>query len=113
MVGVILNLGVWFALHAWFRELHALRSFGLALDVPVWTSVRPWAVTLSLAAMLAIFHFRIGMLTTLFGCAIVGVVLRFGRRHRLAVGPHIVARQTRVDASDPVDRVNRSPDDRH
>jgi chromate transporter len=78
VVGVILNLAVWFALHAWFRELHALRSFWLTLDVPVWASVQPWAVTLSLAAMLAIFRFRIGMLTTLFGCAIVGVLLRFG-----------------------------------
>jgi len=50
---------------------------GLALDVPILTSVDPWALALSAAAMLAIFRFKVGMIPTLLACAGVGVVLYF------------------------------------
>jgi len=75
VVGVILNLAVWFTLHAWFGELTPLRAYGLSLDVPVAASVQPWAVALSLLAMIAIFRFKAGMLQTLAGCSLIGVIL--------------------------------------
>jgi chromate transporter len=75
VVGVILNLAVWFALHAWFIELTPVRTLGLSFDAPVLTSVQPWAVGLSLAAMLAVFRFKVGMLATLAGCSLAGVIL--------------------------------------
>ena len=34
VVGVILNLAVWFALHVLFAEVHEVRAPGLTLDVP-------------------------------------------------------------------------------
>ena len=77
VVGVILNLAVWFALHAWFSELRPLRAYGLSLDVPVVASVQPWAVALSLLAMVAIFRFKVGMLQTLMACSLAGVILYF------------------------------------
>ena len=73
VVGVVLNLAVWFALHLWFREAH--RAPGLALDVPVWSSVDVWALALSAAAMIAIFRFRAGMIPTLAACSAAGLVL--------------------------------------
>jgi len=78
VVGVILNLALWFALHAWFRELKPFHAFGLSFDAPVFASLQPWALLLSLAAMLAIFRFKAGMLQTLAACSLAGVLLYLG-----------------------------------
>ena len=75
VVGVILNLAVWFALHTWFREGAPVRAAGLSFDVPVPASLDPWAFALSAAAVLAIFRFKVGMIPTLLACAAAGVVL--------------------------------------
>ncbi len=75
VVGVILNLAVWFALHAWFLEVTPVRALGLSFDAPILASVQPWAVALSIVAMLAVFRFKLGMLTTLGGCSLAGVIL--------------------------------------
>jgi chromate transporter len=76
VVGVILNLSIWFALHTVFRETAAVRSFGLAFDRPVLSSVDISALILSIAAATAIFRFKLGMLTVLGGACAAGVVLR-------------------------------------
>ena len=39
VVGVILNLSIWFALHTLFRQTSPVRSFGLSFDMPVLSSV--------------------------------------------------------------------------
>ena len=75
VVGVILNLAVWFAVHTWFAQLVAANAGWLALDVPVIASARPWAIALSFVALVAIFRFRAGMLQTLAGCALAGIAL--------------------------------------
>jgi chromate transporter len=75
VVGVILNLAVWFALHTWFHEAHRLRAAGLSFDVPVPASLDPWALALSAAAMLAIFRFKAGMIPTLLACSATGILL--------------------------------------
>jgi chromate transporter len=77
VVGVILNLAIWFALHTWFQEVRHLRGFGLSFDVPVLSSVDPWALLLSAAAMVAIFRFKAGMIQTLLACSAAGIVLYF------------------------------------
>jgi chromate transporter len=75
VVGVILNLAVWFALHTWFHETQRVRTVGLYFDAPVLGSLDPWALALSVAAMLAIFRFKAGMIQTLLACSVVGVLL--------------------------------------
>ncbi len=75
VVGVILNLAIWFALHTIFRETVPLRGFGLAFDMPVLASVNPWAFALSLAAIVAIFRFKTGTIQTLAACSTAGIVL--------------------------------------
>jgi chromate transporter len=75
VVGVILNLAVWFALHTWFREAVPIRMRGLSFDLPVITSIDPWAFALSAVAVIAIFRFKTGMIPTLLACAGVGVAL--------------------------------------
>jgi chromate transporter len=75
VVGVILNLAIWFAIHSIFRAVQPVRGFGFAFDAPVLTSVDPWALVLSVAAAVAIFHFKAGMIWTLAACSLAGVIL--------------------------------------
>jgi chromate transporter len=77
VVGVILNLAVWFGLHVLFgelREARALRDFGIGLEVPVLNSVNIPSLVLTIDALLAVFRFKVGMLPVLAGCAIVGLL---------------------------------------
>jgi chromate transporter len=78
VVGVILNLAIWFALHTWFREAARFRQFGLSFDLPVLTSIDAWALVLSLAAMVAIFRFKAGAIQTLLACSTGGLLLHLG-----------------------------------
>lgn len=75
VVGVILNLAVWFALHVVFDELRRVVALGLTLDLPVWTTLDLAAAALVLAALLATFRFRLGPVTVLAGCALAGLAL--------------------------------------
>ena len=45
----------------------------LDLDVPVWSTVNLAAAALVLAALVAVFRFRLGAVTVLAGCALAGV----------------------------------------
>jgi chromate transporter len=74
-VGVVLNLAIWFALHTVFRQLRPVQGYGASFDMPVLGSVDIWALALSMAAMIAIFRFKAGMIATLLACSAVGIVL--------------------------------------
>ncbi|WP_054312137.1 chromate efflux transporter [Mesorhizobium sp. 1M-11] len=74
VVGVILNLAVWFALHVLFGEVREVRGFGATLDIPVLASVNLAALALAIVALLAVFRFRLGMLWVLAGCSLLGVL---------------------------------------
>jgi chromate transporter len=75
VVGVILNLAIWFAIHTIFREVFHIGQFGLSFDAPLLSSVNAWALFLSAAAAIAIFRFKIGMIPTLIGCSLAGLGL--------------------------------------
>ena len=80
VVGVILNLAVWFGLHVAFRASVPWHGFGMQLNLPLLSSIDVAATTLAIAAALALFRFRVGVIGTLAGCSLAGVVWR------LAVG---------------------------
>jgi chromate transporter len=75
VVGVILNLAVWFAVHTLFHETVSVRTTFLAFDAPTLKSVDLWSLAISVAAAVAIFRFRVGMIPTLFACSLVGIAL--------------------------------------
>jgi chromate transporter len=75
VVGVILNLAVWFAIHTLFREAAPVRGFGLRFDAPVLASADPFAIAIALGAALALFRFNAGVLTTLAISAAAGAAL--------------------------------------
>jgi len=75
VVGVILNLALWFALHTIFREQRVVRGPGLAFELPVPASLDLAALLLALAALLATFRLRLGLFRVLAGCAAAGLAL--------------------------------------
>jgi chromate transporter len=76
VVGVILNLAVWFGIHVIFRETVPLYGFGLNLSLPVLPSLDLFATVLAIAAALAIFRFKVGIMQTLLACSLAGVALQ-------------------------------------
>jgi chromate transporter len=79
VVGVILNLAIWFALHALFGSLDERRTLGMRLLVPEWGTLDPWVLALSAAAFVALFRFRLGMIRTLAGTTALGIVVHLVR----------------------------------
>jgi chromate transporter len=75
VVGVILNLAVWFAIHTIFAEVRAVGFGPLQFEAPVLASVNLWALGLSIAAVVAMFRFKVGMVPTLAATSAVGVAL--------------------------------------
>ncbi|GJD31016.1 hypothetical protein PMNALOAF_2268 [Methylobacterium adhaesivum] len=75
VVGVILNLAVWFALHTIFAEVRPVSVGPLRLDLPVLSSLDPWALLQAVAALIAVFRFRAGVVPTLIACSAAGVLL--------------------------------------
>ncbi|MFN3938021.1 MAG: chromate efflux transporter [Gemmobacter sp.] len=76
VVGVILNLAVWFALHVIFAEVRTVAAFRLVMDLPVLSTFDPAAAVLAIAALVAVLWFRLGPVAVLAGCAAAGLVIR-------------------------------------
>ncbi|PAP75607.1 chromate efflux transporter [Rubrivirga marina] len=74
VVGVILNLAVWFALHTLFGEVDEVVWNGVRLFRPVWASVDPAAVVIAVLSAVALFRFKVGMIQTLGLSAAAGIV---------------------------------------
>ena len=75
VVGVILNLAIWLSLHTLFGKVTDQYLDGMVLHVPTWSTLNVAALVLSVAAMLALFRFKVGVLATLMGCSIAGLAL--------------------------------------
>jgi chromate transporter len=73
VVGVILNLSVWFALHVLFDRVGGVNVGVIKIAVPVWHTVDWFACALSLGAALAMLRFHVGMIPILAACAALGV----------------------------------------
>ncbi|MBK8174149.1 MAG: chromate efflux transporter [Rhodospirillales bacterium] len=76
VVGVILNLALWFALHVLFTQLDDWHAGPLRLLVPDFASLDPRALALTVAAMIAMLRFKIGVLPILAAAAMIGILLR-------------------------------------
>ncbi|HUR43490.1 MAG TPA: chromate efflux transporter [Aestuariivirga sp.] len=73
VVGVILNLSVWFGLHVLFRKVE--RMDGLFQPwLPDWTTLDLPALILSLIAVAALLRFHLGIPKTLALCGALGLI---------------------------------------
>ena len=76
VVGVILNLALWFGIHTLFGQVREVPVASGSIDVPVLATVNPAALMLAAAAALAIFRFKAGVIPVLLACAAAGVIYR-------------------------------------
>jgi chromate transporter len=75
VVGVIVNLAIWFALHTLFGEVRQEHLVGMTLQLPLLSTLNLPALVLSIAAVVALFRFKVGMIATLLGCSVAGVLM--------------------------------------
>jgi len=75
VVGVILNLAVWFALHVLFEEVGERNVGPLRLYEPEWSSLDPVAAALTAGAFYLVFRRRWSILVTLGASAAAGAAL--------------------------------------
>lgn len=73
VVGVILNLAVWFALHTLFGSLRDVQFFGAQVHIPVLATVNLPSLGIAIVALLALFRFKIEIMYTLAVCACLGI----------------------------------------
>ncbi|WP_246530624.1 chromate efflux transporter [Streptomyces bathyalis] len=73
VVGVIANLGLYFALHTLFADVDAGTWGPLHIQFPDLTTIRPTALAITAAALLMIFKLRWSVLRTLGICAALGL----------------------------------------
>ncbi len=80
VVGVVLNLAVWFALHTLFAEVGESWSYGVRWQIPRWETIRPAACGIAAVALVLTFYAKKGMAVTLATSAVLGIVLHFALR---------------------------------
>jgi chromate transporter len=74
VVGVILNLALWFSLHVLFAELHEVRAYGARLLVPEWATLDPAALVITVGSFASLFLLKWGMARTLLLAAVAGLL---------------------------------------
>jgi len=72
VVGVIANLALFFSLHVLFEEIDEHVVGPLHVNLPVLSTIRPFAVVVALLAGVLLFQLRWSVLRTLGVCALVG-----------------------------------------
>jgi chromate transporter len=77
VVGVILNLVIWFSLHVIFGEVNEKTIGVIHLYIPVWNTIDWAALLISTGALVATLKFHIGMITTLLASGAVGIAYFF------------------------------------
>ncbi len=76
VVGVILNLSVWFSLHTLFGEVGHAAAFGMRVHVPIWNTLSGVSLAIAGLSMLSLFRFKLGMIPTLAAAAALGAICR-------------------------------------
>jgi chromate transporter len=76
VVGVIMNLAIWFAIHATFAKVYPAEVPGMSFDVPVLASINYWALGLAAFAIVVTFRFNVGMIAMLATCSAIGIILQ-------------------------------------
>ena len=76
VVGVILNLAIWFALHFLFARVQEVRTGPLLFEMPVAASLDPFAAGLSMLAIVWLFVLKRSVFETLAVAAAGGLMLK-------------------------------------
>ena len=74
VVGVVLNLAVWFSLHTLFSTVTEVQTFGMRLLIPQWGTLDLACAVIAAGAFLLLFRFKRGMITTLASSTFAGLI---------------------------------------
>jgi len=74
VVGVVLNLAIWFALHVLFTTVTEMHFGPLRLYVPAWPSLDAVVLLFAAASFLAQFRFDVGIIPLVAGAAASGAI---------------------------------------
>jgi chromate transporter len=77
VVGVILNLVIWFSLHVIFGEVNEKTIGVIHLYIPVWNTIDWAALLISTGALVATLKYHTGMISTLLASGAVGIAYFF------------------------------------
>jgi chromate transporter len=72
VVGVVLNLSLWFGINALFARTGAIHLFGATIPAPLWATADWFGLLLAGLSYLAMKYLKIGMITVLAGCSCIG-----------------------------------------
>ena len=75
VVGVVLNLAIWFAIHTIFAQVEPFAWGPLRFDSPVLASANPFALLLTVSALFAVFKLKMGVFTVLAASSLIGIAL--------------------------------------
>lgn len=73
VVGVILNLAVWFAVHTLFGATETVRLGALNLDVPIWSTLDVTSLALATLAAWLLIGRKWGLLTVIAASVVLGM----------------------------------------
>ncbi len=73
VVGVILNLSIWFTLHTIFGVVHDQHQYGIRLLTPDWATIDWMSAAIACGALMAMFRFKVGMIATLAIATLIGM----------------------------------------
>ena len=76
VVGVVLNLAVWFSLHVIFDQVRETQHWGMRFYIPSLATLNPDALLIAVGACVALFRFHQNMLVVLGVSAVIGLVYR-------------------------------------
>ena len=78
VVGVVLNIAVWFALHVLFARVEETWLGPFRLLLPEMSTLDGSAAALTLLALLATLRFKLGMVVTFTASGLLGLLLKLG-----------------------------------
>ncbi len=77
VVGVVLNLAIWFSLHTLFSSHYDFQYGPLQLSVPNFPNIDWYAAGIAALAFIVYFGFKLDMFKTIGACVLVGLVVKF------------------------------------
>ena len=74
IVGVVLNLALWFAINTLFNTVRDVNAFGGLVPVPVWSSVDWFAVAVASVAFVGLWRYRWNVVLVVAASAVAGLM---------------------------------------
>ncbi len=79
IVGVVLNLALWFGINTLFGTVREVTAFGGPVPVPVWTSVDWFAVAVAALAFVGLWRYGWNVIPVVAGSAFAGLLYTLAR----------------------------------